>query len=77
MTLHFLRTSILAIALSVGAIGIANAGTDNGNGNGGVNNGNQNGHQSAPELDPTALGSGTMLLAGGFLLLNERRRKRE
>jgi hypothetical protein len=29
---------------------------------------------SAPELDPSALGSGLALLAGGMLLLAERRR---
>ena len=76
MTLRFLRTCILAIALGIGAIGMANAGTDNGNGNGGVNNGNQNGRQ-VPELDPGALGGGIMLLAGGLLMLHERRRKRD
>jgi hypothetical protein len=32
---------------------------------------------SAPELDPTSLGSGIAILAGGFLLLNERRRARK
>jgi len=30
-------------------------------------------HQSAPELDPSTIGSG---LAGGVLLLNERRRNK-
>jgi hypothetical protein len=35
-----------------------------------------NGHNSAPELDPTALGSGILMLAGGVLLLSERRRQK-
>lgn len=30
--------------------------------------------KSAPELDPSALGGGIMILAGGLLLLNERNR---
>jgi hypothetical protein len=34
-------------------------------------------HQSAPELDPSAVGGGIMLLAGGVLLLNERRCNRQ
>jgi len=33
-------------------------------------------HQSAPELDPSAIGGGIMMLAGGVLLLSERRRNR-
>jgi len=33
-------------------------------------------HQSAPELDPSTIGSGLMILAGGVLLLNERRRNK-
>jgi hypothetical protein len=32
---------------------------------------------SAPELDPTVLGSGAAILAGGLMLLNERRRVRK
>jgi hypothetical protein len=32
--------------------------------------------RAAPELDPTALGGGIMILAGGLFLLHERRRKR-
>jgi hypothetical protein len=32
---------------------------------------------SAPELDPTALGSGVAMLIGGVLVLNERRRKHQ
>jgi hypothetical protein len=34
-------------------------------------------HDSAPELDPGAIGSGIVMLAGGVLLLNERRRKKQ
>jgi hypothetical protein len=33
-------------------------------------------HQSAPELDPSTIGSGLMILVGGVLLLNERRRNK-
>jgi hypothetical protein len=68
-------TLVLALALISGSIGAANAGSDNGKGNGGMNNGKGNGHDSAPELNPTAFGSGILLLAGGVLLLNERRRQ--
>jgi hypothetical protein len=32
---------------------------------------------SAPELDPTFLGSGIAILVGGVILLNERRRARK
>jgi len=35
------------------------------------------GVSSAPELDPTALGSGVAMLIGGVLVLNERRRKHQ
>jgi hypothetical protein len=31
--------------------------------------------RSAPELDPSSLAGGLMILAGGLLALNERRRK--
>lgn len=31
---------------------------------------------AVPEFDPNALGSAIVMLAGGILLLNERRRKR-
>jgi hypothetical protein len=31
--------------------------------------------KSAPELDPSALGAGLMILGGGLLALNERRLK--
>jgi hypothetical protein len=33
--------------------------------------------RSAPELDPTALRGGIVILIGGFLVLHERRRKCE
>jgi hypothetical protein len=69
---------ILAIGLAFGVIKAAHAGVDNGKGNGGQNNGNQNGRgQNAPELDPSAIGSGIALLGGGMLLLGERRRRNE
>ena len=70
-------TLLLAVTLVFFMMGIASAGVDNGKGNGGQNNGNQNGHQSAPELDPTMLGSGAALLAGGMMLLHERRHFRK
>lgn len=35
------------------------------------------GVSSAPELDPTILGSGVAMLLGGVLVLNERRRKHQ
>ena len=35
------------------------------------------GSPSAPELDPTLLGSGMAILAGGVILLIERRRNRK
>ena len=72
-----LRNLLLATIFAFGTIGVAQAGTDNGKGNGGLNNGNQNGHHSVPELDPSILGSGVVLLAGGVVLLHERRRRAE
>jgi len=74
---RFLGTLVLATALIFGAMGAANAGTDNGIGNNGQNNGNAYGRYSAPELDPTSLASGIILLAGGFLVLHECRRKKD
>ncbi|HEX4209733.1 MAG TPA: hypothetical protein VHY56_05035 [Candidatus Binataceae bacterium] len=58
---------ILAASLSFSLIGTVRA-DDGWHGRGG--------DPSAPELDPTALGSGVALLAGGIVLLNERRRAR-
>jgi hypothetical protein len=70
---------LLFTALATSAT-LVYAGTDNGNGNGGQNSGNQYGKDKdpsgAPELDPSFLGSGTLLLAGGTILLNESRRRR-
>jgi hypothetical protein len=73
---RFIGTAILAAVLTCSVIGLAQAGSDNGNGNGGQNNGNQNGKNkdAAPELNPTELVSGLTLLCGGLLLLDERRR---
>jgi hypothetical protein len=65
---------LVSMLLVVGAINLAHAGTDNGNGNDGQNNGKQKGHDSAPELSPSALGSGLVLLLGGVIILQERRR---
>jgi hypothetical protein len=72
-----LRIVILAVSLAFGVTGVAHAqGFDNGNGNSGQNNGNQNGRRhDAPEIDPSAIGSGIALLGGGMLLIGERRRK--
>jgi hypothetical protein len=75
---------ILGVLLVLSAVTLATmrpvyAGTDNGNGNGGQNNGNQNGKNkdpSAPELNPSCLGEGVLLLAGSVFLLNESRRRR-
>ena len=67
----------LLAVLTAPATNLVLAGTDNGNGNGGQNNGNQNGKdKDAPELDPSVLASGVLLLAGGMFLLNESRRHR-
>lgn len=61
---RILALLFLALALTFSIVGFANAypGGDHGWG------------YSAPELDPTALGSGLALLAGGILLIAERRR---
>jgi hypothetical protein len=76
MISRFLGPLVLAMALMFGAIGMANAGFDNGNGNGGINHGRGNGGDDpVPELDPTALGGAIALLLGGVLVLNEGRRK--
>jgi hypothetical protein len=68
-------TLLIASALTFGALGMANAGSDHGKGNGGQNNGKGNGKNSVPELDPTALGRGIIVLAGGLFLLTEGRRR--
>lgn len=76
MILRLLGTSLFLAVLICGVNGLAHAGTDNGNGNGGQNNGNQFGkNKDAPEIDPSAIGSGIVLLSGGLLLLDEHRRK--
>lgn len=72
---RILGALIVFTALTATSINLATAGTDNGKGNGGSNNGNQNGKNGAPELDPSYLGSGVLLLAGGVLLLSEHRRR--
>jgi hypothetical protein len=61
---RILDSFLLSTALTFGCLGIAHAysGWD---------------HPSAPELDPTVLGSGISILAGGLILFNERRRKRK
>ena len=75
---RILGASFFLAALTVATTRLAYAGTDNGNGNGGQNNGNQNGkNKDAPELDPSILGSGVLLLAGGVLMLNETKRSRD
>jgi hypothetical protein len=54
---------------------LALAGTDNGKGSGGQNNSNQYGHDpAAPELYSSALGGGLVLLVGGIMIWQERRR---
>ena len=68
---------LFAILLVLGSMNLAHAGNDDGNGNGGQNNGNQYGRHNdpaAPELDPSALGSGLVILVGGIVILQERRR---
>ena len=61
---HILTASSLAFILTLGFVGFANA----------YDGGNHGWGNSAPELDPTASGSGLAILAGGVLLLAERRR---
>lgn len=62
------------------AVGGGNGNNGNGNGPGG-NNGNGGGgggggnHASAPELDPSALMSAGLVVAGGVAMLVERRRR--
>ena len=76
MSRRILGTLIVLTSLTAASMNLAYAGTDNGKGNGGQNNGNQYGKDpGAPELDPSNLGSGLLLLAGGLFLLNERRRR--
>jgi hypothetical protein len=58
---------LLTVGLTFGAIGVAHA---NGWGSWGHD-------PSAPELDPSILGSGITILAGGLILLNERGRNRK
>jgi hypothetical protein len=67
---RILGAFLLTIGLTVGAIGIAHA-----HGWGGW--GGWGNDPSAPELDPGVLGSGAAILAGGVILLNERRQNRK
>lgn len=69
----------LMTALTLAGVGFANAHENGGNGGRGWGNGGGGwGDPSpAPELDPAILGSGLALLAGGVMLLNERRRSRK
>jgi hypothetical protein len=64
MLSRFFTILILTIGLTFGAISLAHA-----------HNGNGLADPSAPELDPKVLGSGLAILAGGVILVNERRRK--
>ena len=66
----------LVTTLSLASVGFANAHDIGGRGGTGYGNGGGWG-DPAPELDPTILGSGLALLAGGVMLLNERRRIRK
>jgi hypothetical protein len=61
---HILTVLSLASILMFGTVGFANA----------YDGGNHGWNNSAPELDPTASASGLAILAGGTLLLAERRR---
>ena len=61
---RILATLSLSLALTFSIVGFANA-----------YSGGNHGYQ-APELDPAALGSGLAVLAGGILLVAERRRAR-
>jgi hypothetical protein len=72
---RLLAVSIFSLPLiSVGAIP-ASAGNGNNEGNGNNNNGNHdNERRAAPEIDPGLLGGAVALLAGGVLILRERRR---
>jgi hypothetical protein len=73
-----LKNLLFSTLLILGMMNLAHAGTDNGKGNGGQNNGNQNGHDpAAPELNSSALGGGLVLLIGGVMVLQERRRIRQ
>lgn len=70
-----LKRVLFTVVFVLSTMNLALAGTDNGKGNGGQNNGNQNGHDpAAPELNSSALGGGVVLLVGGILILQERRR---
>jgi hypothetical protein len=62
---RILGTFLLTFGLTLGAFGVVHA-------KGGWRN-----DPTAPELDPTILGSGAAILAGGVILLNERRQNRK
>jgi hypothetical protein len=87
---HTLATLSLTCVLMLGVIGTASAhdadrwGDRSGSGPCAWSDWNAcGGHKSfandpsAPELDPTLLGSGVTILVGGMFLLNERRRNRK
>jgi hypothetical protein len=63
---RILGAFILTFGLTLGTLGMAHA-YDGWRGN----------DPSAPELDPSIVGSGVAILAGGVILLNERRRNRK
>ena len=72
---RLLAAPALSLALiAAGAIPAA-AGNDQGNQNqNGQGQNGQGGSSSAPEIDPGLLGGAVALLAGGLLILRERRR---
>jgi hypothetical protein len=71
MTSRLFTVSILASSLVLGFIGVANAQSTNSTTISPV------AVKRAPELDPTSLGSGIFILAGGLLVLHERRRRKK
>jgi hypothetical protein len=93
MSRHGFAILSLACVLTLGVIGTASAHDDNRwpnirsdgcgwsdgqwNGCDGRKDFHGVGDAGAPELDPNLLGSGIIILAGGVILLNERRRARK
>ena len=68
MISRFFTASILASSLVLGFSGVSNALS--------TSTISPSTVKKAPELDPTSLGSAIIILAGGLLVLNERRRKK-
>jgi hypothetical protein len=73
---RILGVLIMVIALAGAATNLAYAGERNSDNQCARDQDGPSATSSAPELDPSYLGGGILLLIGGVLLLNESKRRR-